>query len=212
MKDYDTKYEEYKESLLKTWYFTNKFKELYEGTISAEKDYIDQNGVLWKVGILSAACGFCFAFHSVLEGRTDTSSIIIRIVIAVIGIVCFFLAMHLGAKYKKRSGEAAFYAFQYDRYIKDYIANEKQRETDKLMRDVLEKYDNILWRAELLAENSDDNTEQLEANLLYIIKSNNTFQERYETISMYDRFAKDLQDDYYFSKAIHELLHKGESS
>lgn len=206
MENYDTKYEEYKSSILKSGYFANALQAKYESTLSLERDYIDKNGVLWKVALLSGLCSFCLVFSSIFDDRSDLESIVIRIVLAIIGIVSFALAMHIGSKYKVSSGRSNFYSFHYSRFIHDHVLHEKQREADNLMRDMLDRLDNIQWRAEQAEAGTNNDIEPLQSNLLYIIKASNEFHKRYEYLSMYDRFSEDLQQDYHFNQAVRKLL------
>lgn len=84
MSDYESSYEEYKQALLRSVHFRDKLREKYANTLYAERNYIDNNGVLAKIGILSAAFGSC-----IIMCWLDIH-FAIRIVAAVIATVCFF--------------------------------------------------------------------------------------------------------------------------
>lgn len=206
MEDYESLYDEYKRSLLQSHFFIEKMKEGHKNALMNEAEYIDRNGVLSKIAILSGICGFCFSAFLFLEDKVNTASIIIRIVLVFSGILCAFRALFISQDYKKSSGNSNFHSFIYDRFIENRVHYDKDFEAKNLMEDMLEKIDLIQWRAELLEEGSISEAEQLQSNLLYVINKSNDFQKRFDRISMYDSFAQDLQDDFYFSKAIHESL------
>lgn len=173
---YEESYESYKNSLLRSQYFIEQLNQHYKDTVHGEKDFIDKNGVLGKIGLLSAICGLCFGFFFSFGETNNIWSIIIRCALAIGGIVCFFFAMSIASDYKKASGKSNFYSFVCNRYIADHIRKDRQKETDSLLRDMLKKMDST------------------------------DFSERYEQLSRYDRFEKDILEDYHFSKAIHEHI------
>lgn len=205
MDDYESQYEEYKNSLLQNHWFIKTLHEKYRNSITAEGDYIDRNSVLTKVGILSGACGICFGFYCYLDGSTNTSNIIARIVITIIGIACFLWALHIGKKFKKDSGEMNFYAFLYHRHFKDHVQEEKNKETARLLRDMLAHYDAIRWREEDIDAMSEEDVKSLLHNH---IKKMGDYAERSRDLSKYDRFAESLKRDYYFNAEIQKDIDK----
>lgn len=205
MSDFETKYEEYKNNILKDHWLRNKLCDYYRGSLRAEKDYIDENGVLWKIGVLSGVCGLCLSLFWLLEDRSDTRSIITRIVLFVIMIVCFTFAMHIGKKFKKNLGEMIFYTFRYHQHFKDYIQAEKNRETESIISDMLENHESALWRIDNIDNMSE---EELKSLLLSYIRKEGALQRKYKELDRYDRFASELKSDYFFNAEIQKNIDK----
>lgn len=175
MEDYKSKYEVYKESLLRSHYLRDKIREGRKNTLCFEKDYIDRNGVLPKIGVLSAVGGFCYALCFSLVQLDEAPGVILRALLAVVGTVCFFWAGQIGAAFKEASGKSNFYSFEYDRYIEDRVLSDREAEANNLVRDFL--------------------SQQIDRE---------EFKKRYDELSMYGRFAKDLKNDYDFNTEIQE--------
>lgn len=133
MSDYESSYEEYKQALLRSVHFRDKLREKYANTLYAERNYIDNNGVLAKIGILSAAFG-SFIIMCWLDIHFA-----IRIVAAVIATVCFFAALHIGKQFKEDSGKSSFHSFQYGKCIEDRVQADKEAEARCLVRDMLDR-------------------------------------------------------------------------
>lgn len=205
MNNYAAKYEEYKQSILHNRKLRNELRDKYNGSLYAEKDYIDGNGVLLKVGVLHQVCGVCLVFFSSLDGRTDTFGIIVRIVIAIVGIACFLWALHIGNKFKRNLGEKIFYSFRYHQHFKDHVQKEKREETYSLMRDMWKSYHALLWRIDDFQTMT---KEDLESFLFRHIKEMGDYEKRYEELEKYDRFTSDLKNDYYFNDEIQENIDK----
>lgn len=200
MEDYESQYEEYKKSLLQNRWLIKTLHEKYRGSITAEEDYIDRNGVLWKVGVLGAVCGFCIAFTPVEKGNWVLGIILF---LAIMGsIIC---ARNIGAKFKKGSGETNFYAFRYHQHFKDHVQEEKENETYRLMRDMWEYYDSLLWRSDSIPNMT---KEDLESLLFQHIKKMGDYQKRYRELDRYNDFARDLKNDYYFNAEIQKDIDK----
>lgn len=200
MNDYKSQYEEYKKSLLQNHWFIKTLHEKYRGSITAEEDYIDRNGVLWKVGILGAVCGFCIAFTPIENGSW------------LLGVILFLVIMgsliwvrHIGKKFKKDSGEINFYAFRYHQHFKDYVQEEKDKETDLLFRDIMKHYEAILWRADSIQTMSEEDVKSL---LLHHIEKMGDYKTRYNNLSDYDCFAGSLKNDYWFNAEIQKDIDK----
>ena len=198
MEDYESQYEEYKNTLLHEKWFRNKLTDLYRGSLNVDEDYISQNGVLWKVGVLSGACGICFSLFSSLDGRSDAKSIIIRIVLAAIMIACFVFAMHIGKKFVKTSGERKFYAFQYDQYFKDYIQEEKRKEMYEFEKDLSKTVCFIQRCSTNPSNNPSEVIEEFRRASRYVEE----LEKQYKHISRYDNFAWRLKNDWYFNAEI----------
>lgn len=204
MNDYETSYQEYKQSLLNDHWFIKTLHEKYRGSLRVEKDYIDENGVLWKIGVLSGVCGLCLSLFWLLEDRSDTRSIITRIVLFVIMLVFFIFAMHFGKKFKKHLGERIFYTFRYHQHFEDKVQEDKDSETKKLLEDMLKAYEYSRFR-----DNSARLTkEDLENFLLRVIKDTDEFKQRYQELSKYDSFAGSLRNDYYFNAEVQKDIDK----
>ena len=205
MGDYESKYEEYKKSLLQNHWFIKKLHEEYRGSLRVEKDFIDENGVLWKFGVLHQVCGACLVFFSSLYGRTDTFGIIVRIVIAIVGIACFLWALHIGNKFKRSLGEKIFYSFRYHQHFKDHVQKEKDKETDQLLRDMLNYMESVPRWAKSISTMSEEETKSL---LEFLTKEPDIYTTRYENLSRYGRFASDIKNDYYFNAEIQKDIDK----
>lgn len=202
MKDYDAKYEEYKKSLLQNHWFIKTLHEKYRGSITAEGDYIDRNGVLWKIGVLGVVCGLCIPPIYTLA---DSGLWFLWIVffLAIIGSVIW--ARHIEAKFKKDSGEVNFYAFRYHQLFKDHVQEEKDRETKKLLDDMLKHYDAIRWRADSIQEMSEEDVKSL---LLNHIEKMGDYEVRCQELDNYNCFAGSLKNDYYFNAEIQKDIDK----
>ena len=200
MEDYESQYEEYKKSLLQNRWFIKTLHEKYRGSITAEEDHIDRNGVLWKIGVLGAVCGFCIAFTPIENGNWILGIVLF---LAIIG--CVIWARHIGSKFKKDSGEINFYAFRYNQHFKDHTQEEKGKETDCLFRDILNHYDAIQWREDSIQDMSEEEVKSL---FLWNIKKMGDFKQRYEDLSRYDYFAGSLKNDWYFNAEIQKDIDK----
>ena len=207
MSDYEKKYNAYKESLLKDHIFMDRFANIYAGAISAEKDYIDRNGILSKIVVLSAISGFCIAVYS----PHDSKIISILSFIPIVMLCIFgFLIYRISANYIKKSGEKIFYSFRVDRHIQEKVLADQQRELDLLMKDINQRLFTIKYYAEKIQVGSSASTvgdEDL-AQLLYWINSMDNYDDRYRLISYLGSFIKDLAEDYRFNEAIYEQIHK----
>ena len=205
MSDYKTQYEEYKKDLLNKRWFISKLHDLYRGSLNAEKDYIDRNSIFTKLGILSGAVGFCWAFCLSLDNTDKTALIVLRIVMGIIGVACFFISLYVCHKFKKDSGEINFYAFRYNQYFADHIKEEKDREARSLINDMVNYNDALLWRAESIPNMSEEDVKSL---LLNHIKRGKDFNERFRSLDRYDRFISDIKNDYYFNAEIQKDIDK----
>lgn len=173
MDDYESQYKEYKKSLLRSHHFRSKLREEYKNTMYAEGDYIDNNGVLDKITVLSATCGVCYALFFSLVQLDEFPGILVRAVLAIVGTICFMWARIIGSKFKESSGKSSFYSFRYFWYIEDRVRSDKEMETRNLIRDMLNR--------------------QIDRD---------EFRKRYEELSKYDRFAEDLKTDYDFKELL----------
>ena len=172
MGDYETQYEEYKMTILRSSYFAQKLREKRNNIMYAERDFIDKNGALEKIGGLSAAFGFCLSVCWMPDVW-----IWIRIILAVIGIVCFFIALRVGSEFKDASGRSNFRAFVYDSHIEERVQNDKDTEAKKIVQRFLSR--------EIDREE---------------------FKKQYENLSRFDRFAENLKSDYSFMEAISKMV------
>ena len=205
MEDYESQYEEYKQSILQNRRIRNDLHEKYQGSLRVEKDYIDENGVLWKTSVLSGVFGLCLSLFWILEDRDNTGSIITRIILAIIMIVCCILGVRVAAKFKKDLGELIFYAFRYHKHFKDHVQADKDKETKDLERDILNHYDAIRWREDSIQDMSE---EEIKSLFLWHIKKMGDFKQRYKVLSRYDNFAEELKNDYYFNAEIQKDIDK----
>lgn len=204
MGDYESQYEAYKNTLLRETYFRRNLTDLYNGSLTVEKDYIDTNGVIWKISLLSAICGFCFALFWLLEDISDARIIITRIVLAVIMILCAIFARRIETKFKKGSAEIKFYAFLYDKYFKDRIEEDKRREMYQFEKDLSSI---VVFMQRCTNKHSDDLSvvlEEFQCAFQYV----GDLEKQYKYISRYDSFFKSLKDDYYFNTEIQKNIDK----
>lgn len=193
MEDYESQYEEYKNTLLHSTWLRRKLNDLYRGSLTAEKDYIDTSGVLWKVGLLGAVCGFLIAFTPVENGNWIMG---IFLFLGIMGSVIW--ARHIGDKFKKKSGELNFYSFEYDKYFKDHILEEKRREMYKFEQDISGTIAFMQRCADKPNSNLKDATEEFRCALHYVKE----LEKQYKHISRFDYFAVSLKNDYYFNAEI----------
>lgn len=207
MSDYEKSYNAYKESLLNDRIFMERFANIYEGAISAEKDYIDRNGILSKIAVLSTISGFCLAVFSPSNSKISR---MVDFILFVMLCVCGFLIYRISANFIKKSGENIFYSFRVDRHIQERVLSDQQRQLDLLMEDINQRLFTIKYYAQEIQESSSSlNSSDAElAKLLYWINSMDDYKKRYETISYLNSYSQKLSNDYYFSKAIYEQVHK----
>ena len=202
MDDYESKYKEYKQSILQNRWLIRKLHEKYQGSQVAEKDYIDENGVLWKIGLLGAVFGFCLALTFALR-KSGLWLLGAILFIALIGSLA--LAQYIGSKFKKNLGEVIFYAFQYHHHFEEHIQKDKDDETKNLMSDVWKYCDSLMWRSDSIPNMS---KEDLESLLFQHIKKMADYQKRYQELNRYDRFADELKNDYHFNCEIQKDIDK----
>lgn len=207
MEDYEYQYEEYKQSILQNRHLRNELHEKYLGSLRVEKDYVDENGVLWKVGVLSCVCGLCLSLFWILEDRSDTRSIITRIILFAILVTAFVFAMHIGSKFKKNLGEMIFYAFRYHKHFEDHIQKDKSEKTKDLMEDLLKKLSTIQHRAKVSKSGSEIDMDEVIA-LLRFIENMDDYKTRYDDLSKYDSFVGSLKNDYYFNAEVQKDIDK----
>lgn len=205
MDNYASKYEEYKNTLSHSTWFRRELNNKYSTTLDVEKAYIEGNGVLWKVGVLSGVCGFCLLLVGLMEDRSDTKSIVMRIILWLIMIAVFAVAMHIGNKFKKNLGERVFYTFLYHQHFKDHVKKEKDKETEKLLDDMLSHYEALLWRSDSIPNMP---KEDLESLLFGHLQKVGDYQKRYKELNRYDGFASDLKYDYDFNSEIIKNIEK----
>ena len=200
MSNYEEQYEEFKKSLLQNHWVIKTLREKYQGSQTAEKNFVNENGVLWKVGLLGAVCGFCIAFTPIEKGNWLMGTVL---VIALFGSLA--LAQYVGSKFKKNLGEVVFYAFRYHQHFHDHIQKEKDVEAKNLMHSMWEYSDSLMWRSDCI---SDMTKEELESLVFRHIKKMGDFQKRYEELDRYDRFIRDLKNDYYFNAEVQKDIDK----
>jgi hypothetical protein len=170
--------------------------------LGGEKDYIDHNGVLWKIGLLGAVCGFCVALTFLLS-ESGLRLLGTVLFLAIMGSVIW--ARHIESKFKKDSGEINFYAFQYHQHFKDHVQEEKDKETKKLLDDMFRCHDAIRWRTDSIQTMSEDDVKSL---FLNHIKEMDDYKTRYKELFKYDCFAGSLKNDYYFNAEIQKDIDK----
>jgi len=179
MDDYESQYEEYKKSLLRSNYFMTKLREEQENSVYTVRDYIDRDGVLPKVGVLSGVGGFCYALYFSLVQLDEFPGIMVRAILVTVGTVCFFWAGYIGSKFKEDIGKTNFSSCYFDRHIEKRATSDKEMEARNIVRSFLSR--------EIDSEE---------------------FQKRYEDLSKYDRFAEDLKNDCDFSSKTKKYFKK----
>lgn len=168
MDDYESQYEEYKNTLLHSIGFKNNLDNIYSETLYSDSDYIDHDGVLSKIGVLSAGGGVCYALCFSLVQLNEFPGILVRVISAIVGTLCFLGAAYIGSQFKKDFAKRNFQKYQYDRCVESWVRRDKELEAKQLVRDFLSRQ---IGREE--------------------------FQNRYDDLSRYDRFAEDLTSDYH---------------
>ena len=134
MDNYESLYEEYKRTLLKSSYFTQKLREKHKNTLYAEEKFIDMNGVLTKIGLLSFACGGLLVFTWVVYMH-----LVLRLILTAVVVGCGFLAIRISADFKEASGRSNFRVFVYDHHIEDRVMEDKEMESRNLVRSFLSR-------------------------------------------------------------------------
>lgn len=199
MADYESKYEAYKNTLLHETWFRRKLNDLYRGSIRVEIDYIDENGVLWKVGVLGAACGFCIAFFPLESGNWVLG---ITLFLGIIG--CLALARHIGSRFKKKSGERKFYAFWYDKYFEDRVNEDRRREMYQFEQEISKAVGFMQYCVDKPGDDPSEVVEDFRRALHYVEE----LQKRYKEISEYNFFPGSLKNDYSFNAEMQKDLDK----
>jgi hypothetical protein len=199
LEDYESQYEEYKNKLLNEKWFRNKLTDLYRGSINAEEDYIGQNGVLCKVGLLGAVCGFLIAFTPVENGNWILG---IFLFLGIIG--SFVWAIHIGKKFAIKSGEVNFYSFEYDKYFKEHILEEKRIEMYEFEQDLSKIADYMQW----YVDNPNNEPSEVMDKFCFASRRIGELKKKYQNISRYDSFARSLKNDYWFNAEIQENIDK----
>lgn len=200
MEDYKSQYEEYKKSILQNRWFIDNLRDKYRGSLTAEKDYIDENGVLWKTGLLGAVCGYLIAFTPVKNGNWILG---ITLFLGIMGSLIW--ARHIGTKFKTNLGEMIFYAFRYHKHFEDRIQEDKDQQTKLLMEDILKKLSTIRYRAKVSMNNSKLDIEEAIA-LMRFIEGMDDFEKRYQDLSRYDGYARNLKNDYEFNAEVQKRI------
>lgn len=200
MEDYKTQYEEYRQSLLQNRDFRNELHEYYEGSLRVEKDYVDQNGVLWKIGLLGAVCGYNISLMPIENGNWIFGIFTFLVIIG-----SLIWCQHIGNKFKKDSGARKFYAFQYEKHFEDPLQKEKERESYKLLCDMQNHYNSMKFRL----ENTEDmSKKEMKSLFVWHIDIMGEFNQRHKDLSKYDYFAGDLKNDYWFNAEIQKDIDK----
>ena len=199
MSSYDPQYEEYKASLLRDRRLRNELHDKYEGSLRVEKDYIDENGVLWKIGGLGAVCGFCIAFTPIENGNWILGIVLF---LAIIGSIIF--ARHIGAKFKKSLGEMIFYAFRYHKHFEDHILEEKRREMQEFEQDLFKIADYMQW----YVDNPISEPSEVMDKFNFVSRRIGEIKKKYDHISRFDGFAGSLKNDYHFNAQIQKDIDK----
>ena len=199
MADYKSKYEAYKNTLLGETWFRRELNDLYRGSIRVEKDYIDENGVLWKVGLLGAVCGFCIAFLPIENGNWALG---IALFICIMGSLS--LARHIGSRFKKKSGERKFYAFWYDKYFEDRVNEDRRREMYQFEQEISKV---VGFMQYCIDKPDNDHSEVIEdfRRALHYVEE---LEKRYKEVLEYDSFPGWLKNDYQFNAEMQKDLDK----
>lgn len=205
MEDYESKYEEYKKSLLQNRGFRNELHEKYQWSLRVEKDYFDENGVFWKIGVLSGVCGLCLALFWILEDRVNAGSIITRIILFAIMAACIVFAVRIAAKFKKNSGELKFYAFRYDKHFEDRINEDRRKAMWEFEKDFSKIADYMRWCVN--DKVSDDPSEIMDQFRLSLCRVEE-LEKQYKEISNYNYFAGKIKNDYQFNAEIQKDIDK----
>ena len=202
MEDYESKYEEYKKSLLQNHWFIKKLHEEYRGSLRVEKDYVDENGVLWKIGLLGAVCGFCFAL---IFSLADSGLWLLGTVSFIALFGSLGLAQHIGSKFKKNLGEINFYAFRYNKHFKDHIQEDTHREMYEFEEDLYKIADYMRWCVNDKVSNDPSEIMEQFRHSSHRVEE---LERRYKNISRFDRFAESLKNDWYFNAEIQKDIDK----
>lgn len=173
MNDYESQYEEYKNTLLHSIGLRNDLNDLYTNTQHLDSDYLDHDGALSKIGVSSAGGGVCYALCFSLVQLNEFPGILVRVILAIVGTLCFFGAAYFGSQFKKDFAKRNFRMYQYERCVESWVQRDKELEAKQLVRDFLSRQ---IGREELT--------------------------NRYDALSRYDRFAEDLTSDYIFEEEL----------
>lgn len=199
MEDHETQYEEYKNTLLHDKWFRKTLNETYRNSLYTESDYIDRNGVLGKVGILSAVCGYLISFLPVENGIWILGTISFLVIMG-----CVILIIHITKKFKKDFGEINFYAFRYHKHIESRIQEDKKQE--------MRRFEEDLSKTVAFMQHCTNNTnnDPLEAAKEFRRAFNyvEELEKQYKHIARYDGFARKLKDDWYFNAEIQKDIEK----
>lgn len=199
MNNYESKYEEYKNTLLSETWFRKGLQDLYKGSIRVEKDYIDENGVLWKVGLLSAVCGFLIAFTPIESGNWVLG---IFLFLGIMGSLIW--ARHIGEKFKKDSGELKFYVYRYNKYLDERIQEDKCRKVREF-EECLSKTVAFMQRC---ANNPSNDPSEIIAEFQQSLRFTEDLEKQFKEFAEYDYYAIWLTNDYHFNAEMQKDIGK----
>ena len=199
MKNYESLYEEYKNTLLRDKSFRHELTDLYRCSLRVERDYIDENGVLWKMGLLGAVCGFLITFTPVENGNWFLG------ILLFLGIIFSIIwARHIGKKFKKKSAERKFYTLQYNKHFKARVQKDKEHDAKKFAEDF---YSTVVFMRRC-ANNPGNTRSEVIDEFRCALRYVEELEEQYKDISTYDHFAEKLMNDWYFNAEIQKDIDK----
>lgn len=198
MEEYESSYEEYKKSILQNRWFIDKLRDKYRGSLTAAKDYIDENGVLWKTGLLGAVCGFLIAFTPI-----ENENWILGIVLFMGVMGSLIWARHIDVKFKKDLGEKIFYAFRYHKHFKDRVQEDRTHEAERLNIELSKHIDFLRFCVDTMTDKKRDDVED---NFKHALQLFEDIEAQYRRLEGYDRFAQSLKNDYEFNAEVKKRI------
>lgn len=181
MDDREKRYEEYKKSV------TGPLRwQMQEKKRSTVYSYTNVSGdselKLILIGVLS---GFALGASGYPESE------IIRCILAAVSMIAFFYAGHVASEQRRQRGEDAFLNYRYGQLISDRVRRDRREAERKLLDDMQNRLD---FLARFASPDVGD------------ARNVSTFRQQRNLVEEYDTFEKWLQEDYHFSKAMHDAM------
>lgn len=198
MSDINKKYERYKQHLLESYSFKEDYQKKYDKVITVEKEYIERKGIFPYVFLLGAGAGF-----SSVAIHLEFVPIFVKILLALVLIVCCSLSGYLVYKFKEKSGSSTFYSYVRDEYIKTKIHNDNADRQDNYINELKKKNEYLIYLINDIEKNikytSQENKELVKKISSVAAGTRETLEEQEANSEIYKYLLRHLPGDYELS-------------
>lgn len=209
MKEYEEHYASYKQSILQSHRFRLNYKDRYDAVIYAERGYIDKSSIFFKISGLSILGTIFLVLFALFDATTFWTALLKFVFFAGL-VTCLVVGALICDKFKKETAIANFYSYESNRLIMEQVSSDKDEEVNNLLSEMQRSIRSVQIYAQSIndAKNlSPDERKRLQDSLIAMLLKMNDYSDDIEIISRYERIARNLTEDYYFSKALHEVVH-----